>query len=181
MLLAHPRGPVDPTASVKRGVFAPADTWVSTEYLFRRDEDGDYWLVDNRGAGDSHGARHGLRRTRQRRRRPARAVDLAVTYGVVVKATSWPHRAGVVSRWQHSVGGSEPRQLADLPGGKPARHRARRCRRVKLSAVLPPLGGRGRPLGIPKPSRNAWVSGSRYRSVQAVDRRGAHRDRRAQQ
>ena len=49
VLLAHPRGPVDPTASVKRGVFAPADTWVSTEYLFRRDEDGDYWLVDNRG------------------------------------------------------------------------------------------------------------------------------------
>ena len=49
VLLARPRGPVDPTASVKRGVFAPADTWVSTEYLFRRDEDGDYWLVDNRG------------------------------------------------------------------------------------------------------------------------------------
>ncbi|HEX2284562.1 MAG TPA: AMP-binding protein, partial [Mycobacterium sp.] len=50
VLLAHPRGPVDPTASVKRGVFAPADTWVSTEYLFRRDDDGDYWLIDNRGA-----------------------------------------------------------------------------------------------------------------------------------
>ena len=47
-MLAHPRGPVDPTASVKRGVFAPADTWVSTEYLFRRDQDGDDWLVDNR-------------------------------------------------------------------------------------------------------------------------------------
>ena len=42
VLLAHPRGPVDPLASVKRGVFAPADTWVSTEYLFRRDEDGDH-------------------------------------------------------------------------------------------------------------------------------------------
>ena len=50
VLLAHPRGPIDPTASVKRGVFAPADTWVSTEYLFRRDEDGDFWLVDNRGS-----------------------------------------------------------------------------------------------------------------------------------
>ena len=48
VMLAHPRGPIDPTASVKRGVFAPADTWVSTEYLFRRDQDGDYWLVDNR-------------------------------------------------------------------------------------------------------------------------------------
>ena len=82
VLLAHPRGPVDPTASVKRGVFAPADTWVSTEYLFRRDEDGDYWLVDNRGAvirtargpvyaspiNDAVG-RLG-------------AVDMAVTYGV---------------------------------------------------------------------------------------------------
>jgi acyl-CoA synthetase (AMP-forming)/AMP-acid ligase II len=48
VMLAHPRGPIDPTASVKRGVFSPADTWVSTEYLFRRDQDGDYWLVDSR-------------------------------------------------------------------------------------------------------------------------------------
>src|SRR6185295_13462927 len=83
-LLAHPRGPVDPTASVKRGVFAPADTWVSTEYLFRRDEDGDYWLVDNRGMV-IHTARgtvyaspvnYALGRLG--------AVDLAVTYGVEV-------------------------------------------------------------------------------------------------
>ncbi len=72
VLLAHPRGPVDPTASVKRGVFAPADTWVSTEYLFRRDEDGDYWLVDNRGAviHTARGAVYAV--ARQRRRRPAR-------------------------------------------------------------------------------------------------------------
>ncbi|BBZ33341.1 acyl-CoA synthetase [Mycolicibacterium confluentis] len=50
VLLARPRGPVDPTASVKRGVFAPADTWVSTESLFRRDADGDFWLVGGRGS-----------------------------------------------------------------------------------------------------------------------------------
>ncbi|OBF22182.1 acyl-CoA synthetase [Mycobacterium sp. ACS4331] len=50
VLLARPRGPVDPTASVKRGVFAPADTWVSTESLFRRDADGDFWLVGSRGS-----------------------------------------------------------------------------------------------------------------------------------
>lgn len=50
VLLAQPRGPIDPTASVKRGVFAPADTWVSTEYLFRRDDDGDFWLVGGRGS-----------------------------------------------------------------------------------------------------------------------------------
>jgi putative long chain acyl-CoA synthase len=49
VLLAQSNGPIDPTASVKRGVFAPADTWISTEYLFRRDEDGDYWLMGRRG------------------------------------------------------------------------------------------------------------------------------------
>jgi putative long chain acyl-CoA synthase len=50
VLLAQSNGPIDPTASVKRGVFAPADTWISTEYLFRRDEDGDFWLVGRRGS-----------------------------------------------------------------------------------------------------------------------------------
>jgi putative long chain acyl-CoA synthase len=50
VLLAQSNGPIDPTASVKRGVFAPADTWISTEYLFRRDEDADYWLMGRRGS-----------------------------------------------------------------------------------------------------------------------------------
>jgi len=50
MLLAQSRGPIDPTASVKRGVFSAGDTWISTEYLFRRDEDGDYWLMGRRGS-----------------------------------------------------------------------------------------------------------------------------------
>ncbi|MBY0441456.1 MAG: acyl-CoA synthetase [Mycobacteriaceae bacterium] len=50
VLLAKPRGPIDPTASVKRGVFAPADTWISTECLFRRDEGGDFWLLGRRGS-----------------------------------------------------------------------------------------------------------------------------------
>ncbi|NUS43748.1 MAG: AMP-binding protein [Mycobacteriaceae bacterium] len=30
-----------------RGVFAPEDAWVPTEHLFRRDSDGDFWLVDH--------------------------------------------------------------------------------------------------------------------------------------
>lgn len=50
VLLAQSRGPIDPTASVKRGVFAPADTWISTDYLFWRDDDGDYWLAGGRGS-----------------------------------------------------------------------------------------------------------------------------------
>ncbi|WP_280370425.1 AMP-binding protein [Nocardia wallacei] len=31
-----------------RGVFTPGDAWVPTENLFRRDRDGDYWLMDRR-------------------------------------------------------------------------------------------------------------------------------------
>jgi len=103
VLLAHPRGPVDPTASVKRGVFAPADTWVSTEYLFRRDEDGDFWLVDTRGSvirterGPVFSAAVNDAVGR------VGAVDLAVTYQVEVDGR--PRRDGLVQ-----VGG------VDAPG-----------------------------------------------------------------
>ncbi|WP_040790320.1 AMP-binding protein [Nocardia paucivorans] len=38
---------VDLSAGGLRGVFAPGDSWMPTENLFRRDSDGDYWLVDH--------------------------------------------------------------------------------------------------------------------------------------
>ncbi len=66
VLLAEPRGPIDPSASIKRGVFAPADTWISTEYLFRRDAEGDFWLVGRRGTTMQHRARHGVLRAGHR-------------------------------------------------------------------------------------------------------------------
>jgi len=31
-----------------RGVFEPTDAWIPTENLFRRDSDGDYWLIDRK-------------------------------------------------------------------------------------------------------------------------------------
>jgi putative long chain acyl-CoA synthase len=155
VLLAHPRGPVDPTASVKRGVFAPADTWVSTEYLFRRDEDGDYWLVDNRGSvihtergpvyasaiNDAVG-RLG-------------AVDLAVTYAVDVNG----HQLAITAL-ALCPGGSIPsadlsEALADLPVGNPP-DIVHVVQQMKLSASYRPLVGPLRSEGIPKPSRNAW-------------------------
>lgn len=46
MLLAkapHGRG----RGAALRGMFAPEDAWLATGALFRRDEDGDYWLVDH--------------------------------------------------------------------------------------------------------------------------------------
>src|ERR1700744_3998913 len=82
VLLAEPRGPIDPTASIKRGVFGPADTWISTEYLFRRDADGVFWLVGRRGSTvpTERGVVYCDPITDALGLLPA--VDLAVTYGV---------------------------------------------------------------------------------------------------
>jgi putative long chain acyl-CoA synthase len=167
VLLAHPRGPVDPTASVKRGVFAPADTWVSTEYLFRRDEDGDYWLVDNRG-GVIHTAQGPVYAS------PINdavgrlgAVDLAVTYGVEVAG----HQLAITAL-ALCPGGSIPsadlsEALADLPVGNPP-DIVHVVPQMKLSASYRPLLSPLRAEGIPKPSRNAWYldpDTNRYRRL----------------
>ncbi|MGW4849265.1 acyl-CoA synthetase [Nocardia brasiliensis] len=39
---------IDISAGGLRGVFAPGDSWMPTENLFRRDSDGDYWLIDRK-------------------------------------------------------------------------------------------------------------------------------------
>ena len=48
VLLAKPRSGLDAASVSMRGVFAEGDTWITTDHLFRRDRDGDYWFVDNR-------------------------------------------------------------------------------------------------------------------------------------
>ena len=119
-------GPVDPTASVKRGVFAPADTWVSTEYLFRRDEDGDYWLVDNRDSVIHTERGPVYASTVNDAVGRLGAVDLAVTYGVRrERPPAGHHRAGVVFPAAAIQSADLSEALADLPVGNQARHRAR--------------------------------------------------------
>ncbi|WP_373876665.1 alpha/beta fold hydrolase [Lolliginicoccus levis] len=50
LLLAHPRTGVEHSSNVIRGVFKAGDIWIPTDHLFRRDADGDYWMVDNRNS-----------------------------------------------------------------------------------------------------------------------------------
>jgi putative long chain acyl-CoA synthase len=172
VLLAHPRGPVDPTASVKRGVFAPADTWVSTEYLFRRDDDGDFWLVDNRGSvirtdrGPVFSAAVNDAAGR------VGAVDLAVTYRVVADG-----RTLAVTALSLAPGGSVPTAdlntaLALLAVGCPP-NLVHVVPDMALSASYRPLLGPLRAAGIPKPSRNAWyldTETDQYRRLTAAAR-----------
>ncbi len=176
VLLAHPRGPVDPTASVKRGVFAPADTWVSTEYLFRRDDDGDYWLVDNRGQL-IHSPR-GVVYASPVNDAVSRldAVDLAVTYGVDADGQRLAVTALALRPGGTIASADLSEALADLPVGSPP-DIVHVVPEMALSASCRPLVSPLRDAGVPKPSRNAWYLDRRYESVQAFDRRGSRRDR----
>jgi putative long chain acyl-CoA synthase len=156
VLLAEPRGPIDPSASVKRGVFAPADTWISTEYLFRRDTDGDFWLVGRRGA-TVHTARGivycdpitdalGL----------IPAVDLAVTYGVsmdgqqvaVTAVTTRPGATITAADLTEAVSAMPFGLGPDIVQVVP---------HLTLSATYRPTVSPLRAAGIPKAGRHAWL------------------------
>jgi putative long chain acyl-CoA synthase len=155
VLLAQPRGPVDPTASVKRGVFAPADTWVSTETLFRRDEDGDYWFVDNRSAVIRTARGPVFTGAVNDAVSQVESVDVAVTYSLDL-----PERCLAVTAVTLRPGGSVPsaelnEALAALPVGA-GPDIVYVTPRMTLSASYRPMVGPLRAAGVPKASRNAW-------------------------
>jgi putative long chain acyl-CoA synthase len=167
VLLAASNGPIDPTASVKRGVFSPGDTWVSSEYLFRRDEDGDYWMLGRRGSvvrtarglvysepvTDALGLING--------------VDLAVTYNVpfgnlevaVSAVTLLPGASITAADLTEAVAempiGLGPDIVCVVP-------------EMTLSATYRPTVSALRAAGIPKSGRNAWyfdTANSEYRRL----------------
>jgi putative long chain acyl-CoA synthase len=172
VLLARSRGPIDPTASVKRGVFAPADTWVSTEYLFRRDQDGDYWLVDNRSlvirtergpvyttpVSDALGA--------------IDAVDMAVTYAIETGGRPLAVTAVALRPGGSVAAGDLSEALADLPVGV-VPDIVYVVGGMALSASYRPMVSPLRATGVPKPSRNAWYLDSdtdKYKRLTAAVR-----------
>ncbi|MEB3050567.1 acyl-CoA synthetase [Mycolicibacter sp. MYC123] len=180
VLLAKPRGPIDPSASVKRGVFAPADTWISTEFLFRRDADGDYWLVGGRASSihtdrgtafpvvitDWLGAVTG--------------VDMAVTYRVPTEGDDL-----VVSAVTLQPGATvTPADLSEAVNTLPAGigpDVIHVVPELSLSTVYRPVVGALREAGLPKAGRNAWyfdASGRQFKRLTAAVRAelaGGHR------
>jgi putative long chain acyl-CoA synthase len=180
VLLAEPRGPIDPTASVKRGVFAPADTWISTENLFRRDIDGDFWLVGRRGSA-VHTARGivfcepitdalGF----------IPAVDLAVTYGVPMDG----HRvavAAVTLRPGATITAADLTEaVAAMPFGL-GPDIVHVVAEMTLSATYRPTVSALRAAGISKAGRHAWFFDAdanqfrRFTGPARAEMSGAHR------
>ncbi len=155
VLLAQARGPIDPTASIKRGVFAPADTWISTEYLFRRDADGDFWLLGRRGSiirtdrgivycepiTDALGT--------------IRSVDLAVTYGVSLRGRPLTVSAVTLRPGATVTAADLTEALLDLPIGV-GPDIVHVVSDISRSATYRPTVSALRAAGIPKPGRHAW-------------------------
>ena len=172
VLLAKPWGPIDPTASVKRGVFAAGDIWISTEYVFWRDADGDYFLLGNRS---------GLLRTPRGVVYPApvtdaiggiSAVDLAVTYGVqtpggtlaVTALTLRPGMSVTSADIGEAVGGMPTGLPPDIVHVVPE---------LAVSASYRPVVSALRAAGVPTAGRNTWyldADTGRYRRLTAAAR-----------
>ncbi|WP_099051116.1 acyl-CoA synthetase [Mycobacterium asiaticum] len=155
VLLAQSRGPIDPTASVKRGVFAPADTWISTEYLFYRDADGDFWLAGRRGAVirtargmvyaelvvDALGC--------------IGAIDLAVTYGVSVGDRQLAVSAVTLRPGASVTAADLTEAVAGMPVGL-GPDIVHVVPELTLSATFRPTVSALRAAGVPKSGRQAW-------------------------
>jgi putative long chain acyl-CoA synthase len=155
VLLAEPRGPIDPTASVKRGVFGPADTWISTEYLFRRDADGDFWLVGRRGSTvpTERGVVYCDPITDALGLLPA--VDLAVTYGVSMDGRQVAVTALTTRPGASITAADLTEAVAAMPFGL-GPDIVHVVPEMKLSASYRPTVSALRAGGIPKAGRHAW-------------------------
>jgi putative long chain acyl-CoA synthase len=160
VLLAQSNGPIDPTASVKRGVFAPADTWIATEYLFRRDADGDFWLMGRRGSvvrtarglvyaepvTDALGLITG--------------VDLAVTYDVSVGGRQLAASALTLLPGATITAADLTDAVANMPVGL-GPDIVHVCPQMSFSATYRPTVSALRAAGIPKSGRQAWYFDAR--------------------
>jgi putative long chain acyl-CoA synthase len=155
VLLAKSNGPIDPTASVKRGVFAPGDTWISTDYLFRRDEDGDYWLMGRRGTA-VHTAR-GLVYTEPVTNALGliNGVDLAVTYDVKVGDRELAVSAVTLLPGASVTAADLTEAIAAMPVGL-GPDIVHVVPQMTLSASYRPTVSPLRAGGIPKPGRQTW-------------------------
>jgi putative long chain acyl-CoA synthase len=183
VLLAKPRGPIDPSASVKRGVFAPADTWISTEYLFRRDADGDYWLAGGRGSSihTERGTAYPVVITDALG--TVNGIDLAVTYrvpGASPDAADLVVSAVTVRPGATVTAADLSEAVAEMPvgAGPDVIHVVPD---LPLSAVYRPTLGALRETGLPKAGRNAWyfdASSQQFKRLTAAVRAelaGGHR------
>ncbi|CKZ46934.1 acyl-CoA synthetase [Mycobacterium tuberculosis] len=167
VLLAQSRGPIDPTASVKRGVFAPADTWISTDYLFWRDDDGDYWLAGGRGSVVRTARGMVYTEPVTNALGLITGVDLAVTYGVLVRGRHVAVSAVTLLPGATIRAADLTEAVASMPVGL-GPDIVHVVPQLTLSGTYRPTVSALRANGIPKAGRQAWYfnsGGNEYRRL----------------
>lgn len=189
LLLGRPSNDGEVTSPLMRGVFEPGDSWVPTENLFRRDSDGDYWLVDRKDTVvktvrgpvftqpiiDAFGE--------------VPVVQAVVVYAVATegdaRAPRWVERADEIAVCALSVRGENTLPVKTITDAVGVLLPAQRPDIVHIVDAIP-LGRAYRPrasefqkLGVPAPSARAWyydVESSSYRRLTkavAAERFGA--------
>ena len=155
MLLAKPRSGLDAASVSMRSVFAEGDTWITTDHLFRRDSDGDYWFVDNRNTVIESvrgpvfcqpicDALGGLA-----------VIDLAVVYPVVTDT----HDVAVAAVMRGKDGVLTAEALTTALGSLPRDQRPAIVHLVDLIPLTPsyrPLSTALRKAGLPAPGETTW-------------------------
>ncbi|MEH6621175.1 MAG: AMP-binding protein [Dietzia maris] len=109
VLLTRPRLGLDASVRQLRGVFRPGDTWVSTNDIFERDRDGDFWLLGSASSvvHTEHGPVYPIQVADALGDLPE--VDLAALYEV--GGAMGPVAVAAVNLW-----GSDPITAADIGG-----------------------------------------------------------------
>lgn len=171
LLLGRPGARAEAVPGLMRGVFAAGDAWVPTENLFRRDADGDYWLVDHkrtvvdaaRGPVFTQPIVDVLGEMPQ--------VDLAVAYGVpagerqvaVAAITVRDGRVPSVAEITAALGQLPIAQCPDI---------VHVVDRIPLGPSYRPSSSALQSTGLPKPSIRSWyldtASGRYKRFTKAV-------------
>ncbi|MET3861430.1 putative long chain acyl-CoA synthase [Dietzia sp. 2505] len=171
VLLARPRLRVDASVRRLRGVFRRGDTWVSTDDVFERDRDGDFWMLGPASTvvRTAHGPVFPIKVADALGDLPE--VDLAVVYGVPV-ATGLVAVAAV-SKW-----GSTAITAADVGGALVSVPSAGRPDIVHVVDDIPvtnwyrPDATRLATRGLPKAGPRTWIrdpgSGEYVRLTKAV-------------
>ncbi|MGO8936236.1 MAG: AMP-binding protein, partial [Mycobacterium sp.] len=155
VLLAKPRSGLDAARVSMRGVFAEGDTWITTDHLFRRDSDGDYWFVDNRNT------------VIQSVRGPVfcqpicdalgdiTAIDLAVVYLVTTDAHDIAVAAVTVGKDSVLTAAALTTAMSSLPRDqRPAIVHI--VDRMPLTPSYRPLSTTLREAGLPAPGETTW-------------------------
>lgn len=151
VLVAEVDPDVNPTAETPlRGVFRPDDAWVATGDLFRRDADGDYWLVDSIAAVIQTPTGPVFPTPVRDALWTLDSVELAVCYGVPVTGASGEAAVAAVKlREGREVSAAEVGEALSVLAEEQRPSYVRIVDRIPVTTWYRPVVGGLRALGVP--------------------------------